>query len=330
MSSLTHLTALVSAALLGAGCLAPEPATTDTAAPLTTADVDLAPECAGIIAYANSAAQAALAAYLPTSVAAAIVARRAARPFVDIADLSSVSGIAQARLALIAGRARAAGLLDAACAGVVEELAVSVSDRDAILAFANAAPTAQLRAAARFDPDATALAIVAGRPYTALEAIAAVPGVGIETFRSLRDAAISDPFDDVVARVNATGGGSLLATGFDWYEIAVEQPGQPTSLECFGVDAALVASLGGVLRPSLATGQEVLAQVTSTVSYADRFGQVGDATSGLAHLAAQVTGRSFFGCYLSYEPDPWSGIDRAFFVNTVTGYRVLTETRWSE
>jgi hypothetical protein len=60
----------------------------------------------------------------------------------------------------------------------------------------------------------------------------------------------------------------------------------------------------------------VLTQVSSSVSYANRFGDLGDATAGLVR---QVTGASFFGCYLGYPPDPWSGIDRAFFFNTATG-----------
>jgi hypothetical protein len=54
------------------------------------------------------------------------------------------------------------------------------------------------------------------------------------------------------------------------------------------------------------------------------------AAPGLADLSAQVAGQRFYGCSMSYEPNPWCGLDRAFFVNTVTGYRVFVETGWCE
>jgi len=40
--------------------------------------------------------------------------------------------------------------------------------------------------------------------------------------------------------------------------------------------------------------------------------------------------RHFEGCYISYANDPWSGNNLAFFVDTVSGFSVLTETYWSE
>jgi hypothetical protein len=121
-----------------------------------------------------------------------------------------------------------------------------------------------------------------------------------------------------------------ITLNFDWFTVLFEEPGQPAHLECFGVDEDLVHEVSGAIRPTLADGQEVVAQLTSSVGYANRFGGIGDATAGLADLGRQVNGQRFFGCYLRFHPDPWSGIDRAFFVNTTTGYRVFTETRWSE
>jgi DNA uptake protein ComE-like DNA-binding protein len=320
----------VGAALGLGGCGVEELPTSSTASAVTIDDVDFAPECEGILGYTNWAPLAELDAYLPYSVANAIIARRAVTPFSSIADISSVSGIAQARLAQITNRAWNLDFIDIECAGTYEELAVSYDDRAAILAYANTASVEALEAAARFEESTTAAAIVAARPFTTLQQLVDVYGVGIATFRSLRDAAIFDPFDDLVARVNAAGWDAELRTAFDWYEIAVEQPGQQGGMTCFGVDPDLVAAFGGVLRPNLADGAEVMAEVEGTVAFADRFDEVGDATAGLAHLEAQVSGQEFFGCYISYHPDPWSGINRAFFVNTVTGYRVFSETSWSE
>src|SRR5262245_34180460 len=97
---LVHFGAL-SALVLG-GCMAEPTATSTLASAATIADTDLAPECAGIINYVNTASLAELDSYLPSDVANALVQRRATRAFTDVADISSVSGIAQARLAQIA------------------------------------------------------------------------------------------------------------------------------------------------------------------------------------------------------------------------------------
>lgn len=320
-------------ALLGAGCgldLADDAATARATSALTTDDVDLAPECSGILAYVAWASVAELDAYLPYSVASAIVARRAVAPFTSLADLSSVTGIAQARLAQITSRSYALDFIDVECAGVYEELGVSYTDRQAILAYANTAPASELALVVRFEPEVTVPALIAGRPFTTLQALVDTYGVGPDTFRSLRNAAIDGPFDVLVDRVNAADEQASISLAFDWYATFHDQPGRQNSLTCFGVDPAMVAAYGGVVRPDLADGDEVLAEVASTVSYADRHGEVGDPTAGLADLAQQVTGRSFFGCYIGFSPDPWSGYNRAFFVDTQTGYRVLTETYWVE
>ena len=41
-------------------------------------------------------------------------------------------------------------------------------------------------------------------------------------------------------------------------------------------------------------------------------------------------GKAFFGCYVSWAPDPWSGHTLSFFVDTVGGLGVLAETWWVE
>jgi DNA uptake protein ComE-like DNA-binding protein len=301
-----------------------------TSALQTTDDTDLAVECGGIVTYVNWASYAELDAYLPASVADAILDRRAVTPFVDIADISSISGIAQARLAQITGRAYTLDFIDADCAGVYEEIAVSYDDRAAILTYVNSATEAELKDVVRFEKHTVAPLIVAARPITTLQQLVDIYGIGTSTFRALRDAAIESPFDELASRMNPTWDVEVR-TDFDWFATMYEQPGQPTSLTCFGIASSfVVGDLGGTLRPNLADGDEVYAEAAATYSWANRFGAVGDGTAGLADLANQVDGQTFFGCYASYAPDPWSGINRAFFVNTVTGYRVFTETRWSE
>lgn len=334
MKQLIRLCALVPGLVFGLGCMAeeaplPAPETGTASSALTTGDVDFAPECSGIIAYINWASPQSLDAYLPNNVAAAIVQRRAVHPFVSIADISSVSGIAQARLEQITSRAYTYDFIDAECAGVYEELAVSHDDREAILAYVNTASASELTQVVRFEPDNVVPLLIAGRPFTTLQALVDVYGVGPVTFRSIRDAAIDGPFDLLAKKVNSVHRDAALSTSFDWFDVLVDQPGQH-SMECFGVDPGLVSDFGGVLRPNLATGSEVVAEVTNTVSFADRYDEVGSAAAGLADLTALTAGQTFFGCYIGFAPDPWSHVSRAFFVNTQTGYRVLSETSWSE
>ncbi len=321
----------VAAMVLG-GCAA-EPAaltTSTTASAVTIDDTDLAPECEGILDYVNAATLQELDSYLPSDVAAAVAARAAAQDFVDLADLSSVTGVGQARIELMALRARTLGFIDASCAGVYEELAVSATDRDAILAYANTATGAALWDVARTQPDTVAPLLISRRPFTTLQYLVDTWGVGPSTFRSLRDAAVEDPFDELVERVNGANAEVSIKTAFNWYAVASEQPGQQTGMTCFGVPWDLVNTFGGQMRPDLATASEVMAEVSGTVSYANRYGGVGSSTAGLAHLSAQVAGGTFLGCYLSFQPNPWCGYNRAFFVDKDTGHRVFTETYWCE
>lgn len=308
-----------------------EPTTgTDTSALVTVDDTDLATECAGILTYVNGATATELDAYLPSNVVANLVARRAVTPFVDLADLSSVSGIAQARLWAIAERARLGSFIGASCAGVYEELAVSADDATAILAYTNTASTDALLEVVRFEKHTVVPAIIAARPIASLQSLVDVYGIGTSTFRALRDAAIESPFDELVSRVNAADEWALMRTDFDWFATLYDMPGQPTHLTCWGLASSIVSPLGGTVEPGLIDGDEVYDRAAEAVAIADRFDEVGDATAGLAHLAAQVEGQTFFGCTQGFAPDPWSGVTRTFYVNTVTGYRVLVETWWVE
>lgn len=336
MKNTKVLCLFVSSWVAGAGCVSDEAVDPDetlataTSAVLTKGDTDVPAECQGIITYVNTASLAALDAFLPSNVASGIVARRATRAFFDLIDLSSVSGIAQARLSQIADAARAAGKIGPACVGIYEELGVSADDKTAILAYINSVTPGELQQVVRYQAENTVPALLAARPFTSLQALADVNGVALETFRSIRDAAIDSPFDVMADSVNAFRSDSDLVTAFDVFDTLLDQPGRPRSLVCFGIDPDLVASFGGTMRSNLADASEVISEVTSTVNWANRYGQIVGVQAGLADLATLVAGQTFAGCHLSFEPDPWSGVNRSFFVNTRTGYRILSETRWSE
>jgi len=323
------LSSLAALAALASACT-----TTDTstqAAALATENLDTAPACAGILTYVNWASYSELAYYLPNSLANAIVARRNLTPFVSMADLSSVSGVAQGRLEQIAGRARTVDFIDAECAGVFEEHAVSYDEQVAILAFVNGASASALRNATPHNLDVVPY-LIATRPYASLAALAATPQVGIATFHALKVAAVDGPFEVLVAAVNAAAQDVTISTNFDWFALlySQDQPGWITHLECWGLDD-LVTELGGTIRNELADADEVTDDVTGAVSYADRFGGVAlDPTAGLADLATWAAGRTFYGCYATYAPDPWSGVVRRFYLDQATDTGVLIETRWSE
>jgi DNA uptake protein ComE-like DNA-binding protein len=315
---------------LASGCVE-SVATSETESNVfTTGDTDLAADCAGVLALVNQASLATLDAFLPSNVASAIVARRASAPFVSIADLSSVSGVAEARLRQIGEGARANGYIGASCAGVYQELAVSADDRAAILTFVNTAATeAVIDALRSAQAEGIGPALVAARPFSSLEQLAAQANIGPASFRGIRDAAVIGPFDQLVTAVNATPSEVWIRTGFEPVEALFPAVhGRSSAPICFGMPSDIVAQAGGTLRPNLANAAEVMSTVTGAVQSAGSLPF--SSAPGLADLAAQVAGQSFYGCSLSYEPNPWCGLSRSFFVNTVTGYRVFVESGWCE
>ncbi|MEO7730996.1 MAG: hypothetical protein ABIY55_08505 [Kofleriaceae bacterium] len=321
---------MVACLATAAGCLEPTLGEVESNV-LTTGDSDLAADCAGVLTFVNSASFATLDAFLPSNVAQAIVTRRAGSPFVSIADVSSVSGVAEARLRQIGEAARTNGYIGAACAGVYEELAVSADDRAAMLTFVNTAATESVIDSLRSaQAETIGPALVAARPFSSLEQLSAMSDIGPASFRGIRDAAVTGPFDALVTAVNATPSEVWIRTGFEPIEALFPQIyGQRSAPICFGMPADIVAQAGGSMRPNLADATEVMNRVTSAVASA---GQLPISSApGLADLAAQVAGQSFYGCTsLGYEPNPWCGLTRSFYVNTVTGYRVFVETGWCE
>jgi len=326
------------AASLFAGCGSDvEPSSEPTAqqqAPLTTTNVDVPPECQGILGFANTASFQTLDAYLPSDVVTNLVTRRASSPFVSLADISTVRLVGQTRLEQLTAGARAQGFIGPSCVGVLDGLALSTDDAAAIVSLVNTISDSELHDVL---PDAWngAVNLLTLRPFTSVQAIANTAGIGEVSLRNIRNSAtLSRPFEALIDAVNAvpdTHTGVYMARHFDWWQYVTTNGAYGYGLECFGLEPSSVPS-GATVRPYLADAAEVRAEVLNTVSTANRNNQIssGVITAGIANLDALITGRSFKGCYFSYANDPWSGHTAAIFVDTVNGFSVLSETYWAE
>jgi hypothetical protein len=305
-------------------------------APLTELDVDVAPECQGLIDFVNVAPFQTLDAYLPSDVATNLVTQRAASPFVTLADVAAVRLVGPARLEQIELGARTEGFIGSSCVGILDDLAVSADDEAELVALVNSLSSTELHDILPYAWNG-ATNLLNLRPFTTARAISNTSGIGSVSFRNLRNAAmLSRPFEELASAVNALPqgyNGARLARHFDWHAIVADAQDYyyRYSMECFGIDPALLPQ-GTTLRPHLATAAEVQAEVAGTVSWANWNGQIPSSvvSSGLANLDARTAGRTFKGCYIRYSNDPWSGTNIAFFIDTVTGFAVLSELRWSE
>lgn len=320
--------------LAGCGEVGTEPSSESferQSAPLTETDVDVAPECQGIITFANVASFETLDVYLPSDVATNLVAQRAVSPFVSLADVSAVRLVGATRLVQLEGGARAEGFIGSSCVGILDDLAISTDDAAAMVALVNSLSSTEMH---DILPDAWngAVNLLNLRPFTSAQAISSTSGIGPVSFRNLRNAAtLSRPLEQLAAAVNAGYNGARMARHFDWYQLLGSGAYQLNGMECFGIDPDILPN-GTVIRPTLADAAEVRAEVASTVSYANRNGRIPSSTvaAGLANLDALTAGRAFKGCYISYANDPWSGNNLAFFVDTENGFSVMSETYWSE
>ncbi len=304
-------------------------------APLTETDVDVAPECQGILTFVNAASFETLDAYLPSDVVTNLVTRRASSPFVSLADVSSVRLVGQARLEQLAGGARNEGFIDSSCVGVMDGLAVSTDDAAAIVSLVNTISDSELHDVL---PDAWngAVNLLTLRPFTSAQAISNVSGIGEVSLRNIRNAAtLSRPLEALITAVNAApqhgAYGASMARHFDWWQVVTGGYYQQGGLECFGLEPSSVP-YGATIRPNLADAAEVRAAVEYAVDVANWNNQLSSSviSAGMANLDARTAGRSFKGCYLSYANDPWSGNSVAIFVDTVNGFSVMTDTYWSE
>ena len=325
------------AASLFAGCgseLEPSSEPLAQQAPLTTTDVDVPPECQGLLGFANTASFQTLDAYLPSDVVTNLVTRRASSPFVSLADLSSVRLVGQARLEQLAGGARTEGFIGPSCVGVLDGLALSTDDAAAIVSLVNTISDSELHDVL---PDAWngAVNLLTLRPFTSVQAISNTAGIGEVSLRNIRNSAtLSRPFEALIDAVNAVPDGHTgvyMARHFDWWQYVTTNGAYGSGLECFGLEPSSVPS-GATVRPYLADATEVRNEILNTVSMANQNNQIPSSviSAGLANLDALTAGRSFKGCYFSFSNDPWSGNNVAFFVDTVSGFSVLTETYWSE
>ncbi|WP_164018490.1 helix-hairpin-helix domain-containing protein [Pyxidicoccus trucidator] len=302
--------------------------------PLTTTDVDVAPECQGIINFVNGASFQTLDAYLPSDVATNLIARRTVSPFVTLAEVSAVSGVGPARLEQLEGGARAQSYIGPSCVGIMDELAVSADDAAAIVSLVNSVPDSELH---DILPDAWngAASLLNLRPFSSAQAISNVAGIGEVSLRNIRNSAtLSRPLEALIAAVNALPQpdyGAKMARHFDWWEVVTGRYYRTGGLECFGLEPSSVP-YEATVRPYLANAAEVRAEVVSTVNTANRSNQLPSSvvSAGLANLDERIAGRAFKGCYFSYSNDPWSGHNIAIFVDTVNGFSVMTETYWSE
>jgi hypothetical protein len=298
-------------------------------APLTSTDVDVAPECQGIIDFVNGATFAKLDEYLPSNVATNIVGQRSASPFASIADLSAVSGVADARLTQIYQGALAEGYVTASCVGIFDELAVSADDGAAIVALVNSVSSTELH---DILPDAWngASTLLTQRPYSTAAQVSNASGIGPSSLRRLRNAAtLARPFETLAAAVTALHEDTVILTHFDWFHEVVNADDHYLAggMTCFGLPLDYLPS-GTIDRPNLADADEVYNEVATALSYGN--GPSIDPTAGLANLQALLAGGEFFGCYYGYADDPWSGNSVAFFVNPETGFNVRIKTGWSE
>jgi DNA uptake protein ComE-like DNA-binding protein len=318
-------------ALVGAGgCASAPPASAAAHGALTTEDVDLAPECAGLLAYASTASLATLDAYLPSNVAQAIVAIAAIDPFASIADLLAVNGVGPSRLQQLLAHARSDGFVGVTCDGIYDELGVSQDDAAAIVGFVNDASESELAGVLSFlpFPGATLTNLLAGRPFANVATISGISGVGPATFRALRNAACQrGPFEDLVEVVNSIDhpdGQVRILRHFDWREVVANE--RLTSLICFGIDPAELPP-GATIRDELADGAEVHTNVTQTVATADRFDEVSaqiDPAIGLADLQARTAQLTFFGCFVRSSPNPFVFDHQDFFIDVNGRFAVLT------
>ncbi|APR82117.1 putative lipoprotein [Minicystis rosea] len=301
-------------------------------APLTSTDVDVAPECQGIIDFVNVASFATLDAYLPSNVAQNIVTRRSSSLFTSIADLASVSLVGDARLTQIHQGAGAEGYIGASCIGIYDQLAVSSDDAAAIVSLVNSVSSTELH---DYLPDAWngASNLLNLRPFTTVAQISNTSGIGPSSVRRIRNAAtLAKPFEAVAAAATGLHRDADILTQFDWFQkvVTADDHYHQGSLTCFGLPLDYMPS-GTTVRSNLADATEVYNEVVSTLTFANRYNELGiDPTAGLANLQSRLAGHTFFGCYISYADDPWSGNNQAFFVDPDTGFHVLTETRWSE
>jgi len=332
---------LTASLLVGCGPSPSEPSpepVRQQGAPLTTTDVDVAPECQGILTFLNTASSATLGTYLPSNVVANLVARRATAPFVSLEDVLGVALVGDTRLAQLETGARAQGFITSSCVGIVDQLAVSTDDAAAIVSFVNTASDTLLYAVL---PNAWngATALLGTRPFTTVQAVANTYGIGAASLRNLRNAAnIGYSLEMLANAVNATGDGLTaprLVLNVDVENVVAGAYGtdRRTHADCYGYTQDDFPDLSpATFHPGTQPPSTVYSYVDGVVDDAASSGEVPSdvITDGMQDLQSRIAGRAFKSCTFHYEDGPWGGVVVSFFVDTVSGFRVMTRTHWWE
>jgi hypothetical protein len=267
-----------------------------------------------------------------------LVTRRTTAPFATLAEVASVPLVGAARLAQIEGGARAEGYIDATCAGIRDQLAVSADDEDAMLELVNSVSSTELHDVLPYAWNG-ATNLLNLRPFTSTQGIANTAGIGTVSFRNLRNAAtLSRPLEHLIEEVNATPLPNRqradMARHFDWHSIVWDSTylHYLQGMECFGIEPSRLPQEASI-RSNLANAAEVRDRVESAVEWGNREGHISSSVvnAGMANLDALIAGRTFKGCHLSWsEWRYWGMTDISFFVDTESGFSVLVETSWSE
>jgi len=296
-------------------------------APLTTTDVDVAPECHGILTFVNTATFAQLDAFLPSDVATNLVNRRATAQFVSIADLLTVPLVGPARLEQIETGARTQGLIGSSCVGIEDELALSTDDAARMVSLVNSISSTELHDVLPYAWNG-AENLLNTRPFTTVQGIVNTAGIGSVSLRNIRNAAtLSVPLETLFATVNSYVGGNgglVMARHFDRWELLTGHGYYNYQADCFGFDDEDLP-WGMTGNPTPVDGADVYQHIADRISP-----QTPGYTAGMATLAALTTGRQFKGCHVGYADDPWSSHGVDFFVDKETGFGVMTDSFWVE
>ncbi|MFY2558097.1 hypothetical protein ACN469_10735 [Corallococcus terminator] len=307
------------------------------AAPLTTTNVDVAPECQGILTFANTAAPATLDAYLPSDLVLNLVSRRSTAPFVTLAEVSSVHLMGPFRLTQLETGARANGFINSSCVGILDELALSTDDAAAVVSLVNTVSSSTLYAVLPYAWNG-ATTLLALRPFTSVHAISNANGIGAVSLRNLRNAAtMGYDLEVLVSSVNAVPDNDWtvkMDLSFDIADVVNGAHGNDhrAYTQCFGINPASFPNVQITNRPNLADAAEVHNYVASAANTAQYQGQIPTSiiNDGLDDLDARTAGGTFKGCHIGYNRGPWAGIQVHFFVNVTTGFRILTVQHWVE
>lgn len=296
---------------------------------------DTAAECAGFLGYVNGASFATLDAYLPSNVAQNIITARTAHPFDSVASIVAVNGVAEARLQQLVTAARVNSDIGPTCSGVYDQIAASRDEANALVAFLNESSREELYGALSYLINESVIDNLRARiPFANANAVADTVGVGPAVFRTLRNAAMYyRPYEQLVDVVNVSTRPYFevrIDRHFEWLPL-VTGAQNFRYMSCFGIALALLPQ-GATNRATMAGGNEVVENFAEAVALADWQGTTLpiDPHPAYGDLEHRTLNRSFFGCYIDYQPDPWTYDRQTFYVDTVSGFSMLITSHFEQ